>query len=100
VLEIDGVKVAIERGHNWELGDRLADRYEEAIELATRTPMTDKVRESVQWRLGFLFEHDGYIFRRLEAEDGSFPFDGVTNAYRSTLNQISYLTRQQGSDTV
>jgi len=95
MLEIDGVKVAIESGRNWELGDDLADRYEEAVELATRTPMSDEVRGSVKRRLGFLFEHDGYVFRRLDEAETIPAFVGVTDAYRSALYQIQDLTRQQ-----
>lgn len=74
----------------------LSDTYLDLIELATRSTMTDGIRESVAWRREKLNNHDDYIRFCIKKFDDDPGFQGVMAAYTSALEQVDSLVDNRG----
>lgn len=101
MVELDGVTVTLERGHDWELVDNLCRVYDQAVELATRPHYTRDTDASLERRLATLAKHDEYIRYLLGRADGdnmvrffqkendaTSQLDGIELAYDAVLSQI------------
>ncbi len=90
MLEIDGVKAAIEMSHDYERADRLSDIYYRVIDLATRPTLgAAGLVEAHGGRKALDNEYD-FIMPQLEKTEYLYS-ESLTAAYTKTLGQVDEL---------
>jgi hypothetical protein len=95
MLEIDGVRTALAFKDSAHM-DRMADFYLRAVDVVTDPRFSSAQARTIETIQSELRMNDAQICAALSKSEDIDALKGVTNAYKSSIQQIGELARQQG----
>jgi hypothetical protein len=101
MLEIDGVRSAIERAGDFERADRASDIYFLVIDRATRPQLSPRDIETVRYGRLALDADSDFVHQVLTRNDDLFRQIGggsVTEAYQNTLSQVDEMIKWRDAE--
>ena len=95
MLEIDGVRHAIEQSGSFETADRVSDTYYDVIELATRPQLGGQDAAVLSRKRQFLEEKGAFVEAVLR-RNAYMHETNMRSAYARTLDQVDEIMEQMG----